>query len=324
MSRVALRATAGGFAVAAALLAGLPGPVRAQVPTLDRIDSLITAGQYGDARSTLEQWWSAREAFEVPGSDRARALMLRARLAPDPDTAEPDYLAIVLGYPTSPQAPEALLRLGQGLLADGDAVRAVAYLQRLAADYPGRPERLTGLLWLARANAAARRFGTACQVARQGLQDSRDRPELTALLRAEETTACSVAAGDRDAGAAPAVATPAADPRAREPAAERAAAPPPRPEPRPAAPPATTTDRQGRFTVQSGAFRYRETADALVQRLRGRGYEPRLVLVPDNDLLRVRIGRFATSAEAVALVSVLRSSGFDAIVVADARQERSP
>ena len=323
MSRVAVRATVGGFAVAAALLAGVPGPVRAQVPTLDRIDSLITAGQYADARSTLEQWWSAREAFEVPGSDRARALMLRARLAPDPDTAEPDYLAIVLGYPTSPQAPEALLRLGQGLLADGDAVRAVAYLQRLVADYPGRPERLTGLLWLARANAAARRFGTACQVARQGLQDSRDRPELTALLQEEETTACSVAAGDRDAEAAPAVATPAADPRAREPAAERAAAPPPRPEPRPAAPPATT-DRQGRFTVQSGAFRYRETADALVQRLRGRGYEPRLVLVPDNDLLRVRIGRFATSAEAVALVSVLRSSGFDAIVVADARQERSP
>ena len=323
MSRVALRATVGGFAVAAALLAGVPGPVRAQVPTLDRIDSLITAGQYADARSTLEQWWSAREAFEVPGSDRARALMLRARLAPDPDTAEPDYLAIVLGYPTSPQAPEALLRLGQGLLADGDAVRAVAYLQRLVADYPGRPERLTGLLWLARANAAARRFGTACQVARQGLQDSRDRPELTALLQEEETTACSVAAGDRDAEAAPAVATPAADPRAREPAAERAAAPPPRPEPRPAAPPATT-DRQGRFTVQSGAFRYRETADALVQRLRGRGYEPRLVLVPDNDLLRVRIGRFATSAEAVALISVLRSSGFDAIVVADARQERSP
>jgi len=323
MSRVALRATVGGFAVAAALLAGVPGPVRAQVPTLDRIDSLITAGQYADARSTLEQWWSAREAFEVPGSDRARALMLRARLAPDPDTAEPDYLAIVLGYPTSPQAPEALLRLGQGLLADGDAVRAVAYLQRLVADYPGRPERLTGLLWLARANAAARRFGTACQVARQGLQDSRDRPELTALLQEEETTACSVAAGDRDAEAAPAVATPAADPRAREPAAERAAAPPPRPEPRPAAPPATT-DRQGRFTVQSGAFRYRETADALVQRLRGRGYEPRLVLVPDNDLLRVRIGRFATSAEAVALISVLRSSGFDAIVVTDARQERSP
>jgi tetratricopeptide (TPR) repeat protein len=183
--------------LAVVLVVMAPALARAQPPTLDRVDSLVTTGAYGDARETLERWWSARDEFHVPGSDMARALMLRARLSLDPVAAEEDYLALVLGYPTSEYAPTALLRLGQGLLATGDYARAVGYLQRLTTDYPARPERTTGLLWLARAANAARRVDLACRAARDGLALARDRDaDLAAMLRIEAAASCAIGGSD--------------------------------------------------------------------------------------------------------------------------------
>lgn len=299
-------------AVATAVLAiaasgVLPAEAVTQAPALARVQSLMAAGNYTDARTTLDEWWVTPQKADVPGSDMSLALVLRARLAPDPAAAEADYLAIALGYPTSDHAPEALLRLGQGLLATGDASRAAAYLERLVADYPGQPQRLTGLLWLARASSAARRPAAACRAARQGLQDARD-PDLAAMLRVEADAACSSA-------------TAAADPAAQ--AATPAAARPEPATPEPATPEAAESGT-GDWAVQSGAFRQRATADALMARLRDAGYSPRLVRVPRSELLRVRVGRFTTSSAASAMVTRLQRSGFDAVVVRDAAQERQP
>ena len=293
-----------------ALLTLVPlGSARAQVPTLDRVDSLVTAGRYDTARVVLDQWWSARDEFDVPGSDMARALMLRARLAPDLEAAEPDYLSVVLGYPTSDHAPEALLRLGQGLLANGDATRATAYLERLVADYPGRPQRTTALLWLARANTAARRPGAACTAAEEGLRSTND-PDLRAMLQVEASASCSVRAS-------------AAPDQAERPTAERPTTERPRPQPERQARPQQQADTDERpFAVQTGAFRYQRSADDLVARLREAGHQPRIVRVPGSDLLRVRVGRFATPDQARALVTALENAGFEAILVRDAADER--
>jgi cell division septation protein DedD len=301
--------------------AGAAGPagLAAQVPTLDRVDSLVAAGRYGEARGTLEEWWSARDRFDVPGSDRARALMLRARLAPDPETAEPDYLAVVLGYPTSEHAPEALLRLGQGLLATGEATRSAAYLERLVADYPGRPQRVPALLWLARAQTAARRPAAACTAARTGLRDTRD-PDITAMLRVEESASCAVGSRDVAAGAPDPAPTPTQAAPDPAPARDDPADPP---VDAPAEPPAAPAAGPGvEWGVQTGAFRYQEGADALMARLREAGYEPRLVLVPANTLMRVRVGRFATAQEAGRLLARLEDDGFAAYVVRDVARER--
>ena len=283
-----------------ALLALVHGSAPAQAPTLDRVDSLLVAGQYDVARSTLEQWWSARETFDVPGSDRVRAMMLRARLQPDPAAAETDYLGVIIGHPTSPHAPEALLRLGQSLLVSGQAARAAGYLQRLAADYPGRPQRTLGMLWLARAQNAARHPAAACRAAREGLADAGAHPDLAAMLRIEEGAACAIASG------------------AERPPEETGA-----PRPAPAGRPAATAPA-GDFAVQSGAFRFREGADALLARLRDAGFEARAVVVPRNELLRIRVGRFATAAEAAVVMQAMKRAGFDAVVVSDAAVERSP
>lgn len=291
--------------LALAAATAVPAAADGQVPTLAAVDSLVLAGQYDAARGILGRWWSARESFDVPASDMARALLLRARLATAPARAEADYLAVVLGYPASDLAPDALLRLGQGLLATGDAARAVAYLDRLVADYPGRPERLTGLLWLARANTAARRPAAACAAARSGLEDARD-PDLAAMLRVETGIACSAVTA-RAGSASSSAATPSAS---DAPSATDA--------------PGARDASAGDWAVQSGAFRHRAGADALMERLRRAGFSPRLVRVPANDLLRVRVGRYTTSGEAAALVTRLRDQGFDAVVVRNAGQERQP
>lgn len=305
-------------AIAAVAIIAAPAAAQdAQVPSLEAVDSLIAAGAYDDARANLGRWWSAREAFDVPGSDRARALVLRARLQPEPAAAEADYLAVILGYPTSDQAPEALLRLGQGLLATGQAARAAGYLRRLAADYPGRPQHTLGMLWLARAETAARNPRAACAAAREGLADAGPQPDLAAMLRLEEAASCAI--GGPAAGQAGQIAP------ARETPAPAGGSPPPPARATPE-PPASGVagEPAGSWAVQTGAFRYRDGADALQARLEAAGYDARAVLVPNSTLLRIRVGRFATAGEAAALRDRLRAAGFDAVVVRDADRERVP
>jgi cell division septation protein DedD len=322
----ALASALGAVLVAIAATAPAFAPAAAQTAPLDQIESLVAAHEYDAARAALDRWWSSRENARVTGADRARALMIRARLAPEPAAAEEDYLSIVLGYPLSPHAPLALLRLGQGLLAVDEPLRAAGYLRRLVADYPGRPERIQGLLWLARAQYAARQDAGACETAREGLREGRD-PDLADLFRIEESTACGrVAAGaTRPATERPAAPAPVRTPEQPAPAApERAPAPAPVRTPAPAPAAAATTTASGRFAVQTGAYRQQESVDAAVASLRRAGYDPRVVLVPANALIRVRVGRFGTPQEAERLMAQLKRDRFDAVVVADADRETRP
>jgi cell division septation protein DedD len=269
-----------------------------QQPSLRQVESLMAAGDYGRARELLERWFERPPAGEV--ALRAQAQLTRARLAADPRAAERHYLAVVLDYPMSGEAPEALLRLGQGLLLLGDAERAVAYLERLSVDYPGNPHRVVGRLWLARAYRGLGRGEDACLVARSLLEEARPGTELRPLAESEVTAACPGSA----APAAPAVA---------------AGVPP-----APTVPPVARPSAAGRFAVQSGAFRQREGAEALAARLRRAGYDPRLVFVPGSTLLRVRVGRFPDNAAAAALAGELGARGFPTVVVSDADRERAP
>jgi cell division septation protein DedD len=293
-----------------------PAPAAAQADGLERIERLIAAGDYPAARAGLGRWWTDHDVPRLPGAQRARALMIRAQLATDPAAAEEDYLSVVLGYPLSPDAPRALLRLGQGLLVLGQPDRAAGYLKRLVADYPGRPERATGLLWLARAHHAARQNAAACAAAREGLRDAAD-PDLAAMLRVEERAAC-------DGAPTPAGRAAAATPPATQAAPQAAPQPLPSgtvrtPEARPAA-----DAGAGRYTVQTGAYRQQESVTAAVARLRRAGYDPRVVRLPGSELTRTRVGRFATAREASAFMAQLARDGFDGVVVSDAHQERQP
>jgi cell division protein FtsN len=288
----------------------------AQTDPLQRIGELASTGRLTQARADLDLWFQANP----PGSPNAsaeqtaRALLLRGRLSTEPAAARDAYLSLVLSYPSTTSAPEALLRAGQGLLAEKDAQRAATYLQRLVSEYPASTHRMTGLLWLARAQAEMGDRTTACETARRGVSSASPDAEIAALLRIEEETTCARPV-DAPPPLVPVVAsTPASVPL-----------------PRPAtdSTPTRVLDRQPpagdhvlRFSVQIGALRSRENAQALAARVRRAGFDARLTIVEGSALHRIRVGRYASSTEATATVRRLRNAGFDAIVVDDARLER--
>jgi cell division septation protein DedD len=309
-----------------ALLA--PPALYAQDGSLDRVQNLIATGRFTEALNTLEQW---ERSYADPRSsaapaDRARALFLRGALSTEAKEAEDAFISVVLSYPSSDVAPEALLRLGQALLTGGEARRAVAYLERLRNDYPGAAQRETGWLWLARAQLAAGSPAAACTTARHGV-GAASSANLRTLIEIEQDRACgagaqgSVAATPRSAPAPAETRTaPAATPRSAPAPAETRTAPPA------ATPPpaerASATALRGNFAVQTGAYREASSARTIADQMRAKGFDVRVVLVGDSPLHRVRFGAFASNAEAAAAARAVQAAGFATIIVNDVRLER--
>lgn len=79
--------------------------------------------------------------------------------------------------------------------------------------------------------------------------------------------------------------------------------------------------RQGEFAVQLGAFSDTARARVLADRLREAGYDARLVRVPTNLLVRVRLGHFGERDAAVRMMLEIREAGFEATLVTDATRE---
>ena len=180
---------------ALALLASATA-AHAQDRTLERVQNLIATGRLTEARNTLMQWERENASPEstATSDDRARALYLAGALSTDANDAEDAFIGVVLSYPSSPVAPEALLRLGQGLYTAGSMDRAIMYLERLRSDYPRSPQRETGLLWLTRAQLASGDAALACGTARESLFGTTNENVRT-LIELERDRACAQSGG---------------------------------------------------------------------------------------------------------------------------------
>lgn len=300
----------GTIALAAVVMAlAAPAALHAQDGTLDRIQNLTASGRFTEASNTLAQWEAsyADPRSSATSADRARALFLRGVLSADAKEAEDAFVGVVLSYPSSASAPEALLRLGQGMLTAGEPRRAMGYLERLRSDYPGSPQREAGLLWLARAQLATGSAAAACSTAADAAAASAS-INMRTLLELERDRACAAGA---QASASPFSAAPRPLP---PPAAGAAAAR--NPNPGAAAAPA------GDYAVQTGAYREISSAQNIASQMRTRGFDVRVVLVGDSPLHRVRFGRFATQEEATAASRRIRDAGFAIIIVNDVQSER--
>jgi cell division septation protein DedD len=312
--------------LACALLA--PPALSAQDGSLDRVQNLMATGRFTEARNTLEQWertYADPRSSAMP-AERARALFLSGALSSDAKEAEDAFVGVVLSYPSSDVAPEALLRLGQALLTGGEPRRAVAYLERLRNDYPGAAQRETGWLWLARAQLAAGSPAAACTTARQGV-GAASSANLRTLIELEQVRACGAGAQGNIAGTQGNVATPRPAPTAETrttPAPPAETRTPPAAAPRPASPadrPGTTAQR-GNFAVQTGAYREATSARTIADQMRAKGFDVRVVLVGDSPLHRIRFGAFASNAEAAAAARAVQAAGFATVIVNDVRLER--
>jgi len=325
------------------LLSALAMPASAQAQrALDRADSLLNAGRYPEARAAVQEWNRANPpGTSAEPAHRARAIYLTARLTDNAAQAQEMYVMIALSYPTAREAPDALLRLGQGLLASNEPRRAMAYLERLVSDYPTAASRPVAHVWLARAQIASGAPSAACVTAGSALKAGGLPDDVAALLEAEEKIACASVGGpppvtrERADTAPPPVRrqpppTPRIDtippqdaPPRRDTASTRT---PPRdtvsraPAPQPVT--RSSSDATGRYALQTGAFRNTQSATNIANALRRAGYDARVAYLEGRDLAHVRIGRFGTRAEAAALIARLKEAGYTAIIVDDVTRER--
>jgi cell division septation protein DedD len=243
----------------------------------------------------------------TPGSViYAEALYTRASLATTAVDAERDYRRLLIEAPLSARAEDALLQLAQLLQARGDRRGATDHLQRFMLTYAKSPARPRVALSLVRLlfEQGPQQQARACEAFRMGREaipveslELRNQLEFYAP-RCVVTVAEAPPSTPPDTTApssAAAPATPAAPP------ASAAATPTPVP--------AGTTSY---YSVQIAAYNSREPALNLVGTLVDRGLEARVDgTVPP---FRVRVGKYATRAEAVKAASSLKVQGHNGFI----------
>jgi len=281
------------------------------------------------------------------------ALFWRATLATSAAAAESDYRHIVVDYPLAPHAEDALLRLAQLELARGDRDDALAHLQRIPRDYPRGKSLARANYWTARVLFEKNDVAGACAANAKALtQTVAGEVELRNQIEYQGQRCSSYAAAQRaaivagTASSTPsgvASSTPSSTALGNPPAASASSTPavvatvpvdrpspprvtppvsandtrPSRIEPRTPVPSALevtpTASTQRAYSVQVAAYTRKTDAEKLAATLEKRGYQARVdgTVAP----FRVRIGRYATAAEAEASLRKIKSNRMDGFVL---------
>jgi hypothetical protein len=204
-----------------------------------------------------------------PGDTLLPAVLFAAGVvAAEQDSAAAYFRRVSVEFSNSPWAPAALVRLAQFAFAARDYGAVLRTTERARLDYPASVQRAAAALWGGRAHLELGETGPGCSLLGQAESEAGPDVELANRARFYLQRCASLAE-----------ATTRPDSTARS---------------------VTVV-----FTVQVAAVRSPLAADALMRDLRAAGYEPRVVREPDG-MLKVRVGRFATRAEAQRLVEPLR------------------
>ena len=264
-------------------------------------------------------------------------LYTQAMVATDAGDMRRQLQRVAVEHSSSSWADDALLRLVQLDYASGNLDGAARNLERLRRDYPGSTLLPQTSYWAARTYFDQKNPEVACRWIADGLAASRGNVELQNQLgylnqrcpqvaidsapRAAADSPTTVASTGRDTASptrradSTATTTPALPPK---PAAG------PRPEPTrpdttsrtPTAPPGPTLPSGGRFRVQVTAVRTAAAADATSRKLSARGLTA--VTVQEGGLYKVRVGNYASRADAVAALPQIKAKlGGSPFVVAE-------
>jgi len=266
-------------------------------PVFVRAQQMVIAGQDSAGRAVIDSVLAATSE----GNPRyAEGLFWRATLSKTAAAAERDYRRIVVDFPLSPRAQDALLRLAQLEMTRGDRTSARGHLERLQREHPLGPTSTRGSVMLAQlafndgdvttgcaAIAAARDGLTAADVElRNQIEYYGPRCANLAAMNAARDSAAAKGPGR----GADSVAT------ARGPAGGE---------------PAVATRQE--YSVQVAAYETRAAADSLARRLSTRGYAVRVV--GDRAPYRVRVGRYPTRERASDAVRQMARQNVRGIVV---------
>ena len=234
------------------------------------VDALRLAqnGQVDSARGVIRR---LLVTLSPADSVYPQALLAGAKIAPDARTVAANLNRIVLEYGGSPWADDALLLLTQLYFAQRDAAQTIQAAERLRRDYPDSPLRYRVAFPAARAYFELKNEARGCELIQEALAGANAAGEV------EFTNQVSFYAS-RCAGAT----TP----------------PPP--------PTDSTVPAAKTFAVQVLAVKSAVQVDDMLTRLRVMGFDARVVR-DTSGFFKVRVGRYATRAEAQQMQQRLRT-----------------
>lgn len=263
------------LAALVALLVPVAVPAQSADSAFARIRALVSAGDRAAARALAD---SLLEVLPSDNALAAEALYWRGFTSAQAADAERDYLRLSLQYPLSPRAPEALLALGQLEYARGDRAAARRRFERLLRDYPVGSHVAHAEYWRGTMALEAGERVAACQAfASASRAVAPENVELANQISYHLSQCAALPADSGNAaGTSPAPSGPA-------------------------------------YSIQVAAFNGRTDAQALANRLRELGFDVRVA--GSRPPYRVRIGRYATRADALRAMADLRRAKLDGIIV---------
>lgn len=229
----------------------------------------------------------------------ADALYWRATLAATSADAERDYRKIIVDFPISTHAGDALFQLAQIEAARGDRSAATTHLDRFLLENPTSAERGRAGLLLVRTSFDAGEGQHACLALGRALRDvPEDQVELRNQLDYYSPRCTNVDTTKALNATMPAGSNAAIDSTRRD----------------------SSVIAKGRYTLQVASYTSRADAEKLANRLKARGLDARLVGV--TKVFRVRIGHYATRATAEAAKRELKAKKIDAFVTEIGAEEK--
>jgi cell division protein FtsN len=276
-------------------------------------------------------------------NEYAEGLYWRAVLSATASDAEMDYRRIIVDYPLSPRTADVFLRLAQLEIARADYDGALQHLNRLTLEHPNGPARARASYWTARVLFEKNDLQHACAanadaLARTSEQDTELRNQIAYLNQRCAGVVIASAAADTavknsaKATVRPDSARPVSPPPDTAQAVKMTVVPVKPSMPAPSTPrdvkptmieppmesyPTTTSSGasagEGQYTVQVAAYNVKSQAAAMVAKLKRRGYEARVS--GTSAPFRVRIGRYATEAQATAVMRSLKAKQISGFVV---------
>jgi cell division septation protein DedD len=282
---------------------GLQAQAQGTMSAGQRADALVARGDSGTARRLADSL-VAHAPADSP--DAAAGLYWRGALARSADSARIDLSRVVVDHAMRAVAGDALFRLALLDLAAGDRAGARRRLVRAERDYGMSATAGDAALALANLLMADGAMRDGCAALDSALQripaDQVEKRNRVSYLRRPCAQVEAERASDTAKAAPP-------ETKSSAPGASRPPARGARTKPTVAAPAATNATR---WSVQVGAFASQADAERTSARLTTRGYEAR---VTGERPFRVRIGRYAQRADAVALMAKLKGEKITAFLV---------
>jgi cell division protein FtsN len=313
---------------------GMPRPANDSL--FRRARRLVGDGNGAIGRALVD---SLLAAAAPASSEYGNALFWHGALAATAAEAERDYRRVIVEFPLSYYADDALLALAELEQARGDRASALAHLQRFVHDHPSSPGRGIVALGAARLAFEQRDTKTACAMVSEAKASVAPGDSSVSNQIAYYATRCPnlpvtvakigpVGSTTAPTSAAPTTTTPpipapvvtapvVTAPVATAPVATAPARTAPTPTPAPVTttppkpavqtPPKPVAPTAGRYTIQLAAFNTRPEAEQFAAKLATRGLKTRVSGTAKP--FRVRLGFYRTPQEASAEVAALKARG---------------